>query len=130
MNKLVFLIFGSATMLAGCTSASVPDNAAKLAVSFDFTAANRCKSTSPAIRVSGTPASAANYRVKMVDRDEPSYNHGGGTVPATGGDIEAGALKSFTGPCPPSGKHTYEITVLALDAGGKVVAAGSAARAF
>lgn len=114
--------------LSACTS--VPDDAAPLSVSFAFSAANRCSAVSPAISVGGAPAGTASYKVSMTDLDVPTYNHGGGTVAASGGSISAGALKSFRGPCPPSGQHTYKITVLAIDGGGKVVGAGSASRKF
>ncbi|KAA0680253.1 phospholipid-binding protein [Neorhizobium sp. P12A] len=123
-----FLLLGAFALLSACTS--VPNDAAPLSVSFTFSPSDRCGETSPAISVAGAPAGTASYKVSMSDRDAPGFNHGGGTVAANGGTIPRGALKSFTGPCPPTGKHTYDITVLALDAGGKVLAAGKASQLF
>lgn len=55
----------------------------------------------------------------MVDLDKPDFNHGGGTVQYDGSNvIRAGALKSYTGPCPPSGRHRYSIKVDTIDASG------------
>lgn len=128
MKRLVLLAaITSMAGLAGCQS--VPDDAAKLGVSFHMTEANRCKTVSPAISVSGTPAGAVTYSVHMVDKQVPTFNHGGGTVPVSAG-IPAGALKSFRGPCPPAGSHDYQITVKALDAGGKVIGVGSSTQRF
>ena len=46
-----------------------------------------------------------------------TYRHGGGTVEYTGSNaLPEGVLKNYEGPCPPSGAHTYEITVKALNA--------------
>lgn len=125
MRKISVLL--AVAGLAGCQS--VPDSAAKLGVSFNFTAANRCSPVSPAITVTSAPGGTVKYSVHMTDVQVPAYNHGGGTVAATG-TIPAGALKSFNGPCPPEGRHTYTISVKALDAAGKVLGAGSASRQF
>jgi len=126
MKRILLLAMASA--LAGCQT--VPDNAAKLDVSFNFTSASRCSSVSPAITILGAPAGTAKYSVVMSDKQAPGFNHGGGTVQASGNTIQAGALKSYTGPCPPTGSHDYTISVKALDASGAVVGAGSATRRF
>lgn len=127
-NLLLLGLFGLSAAVAGCTT--VPDDAAKLGVNFHFTETNRCSTVSPAITVTGAPASTVKFSVRMHDHQAPSFNHGGGTVPATGAAIPAGALENFRGPCPPSGKHDYEITVQAIDAGGKIVGVGSADQMF
>jgi len=77
------------------------------------------------------PAGAKYRSFRMVDREVPSYPHGGGTVEFTGsGNIPAGAF-SYTGPCPPSGPHTYEWTVRALSADrGTILGEGAAAKPF
>jgi phosphatidylethanolamine-binding protein (PEBP) family uncharacterized protein len=67
----------------------------------------------------------------MIDRDVPTYPHGGGTVTYGGKDqIPAGAF-SYKGPCPPSGQqHTHEWTVQALGQDGKALAAANGAEKF
>lgn len=124
------LLLAGMGFVAGCTSSSVPDDAASLNVSFQFTEEHRCSAQSPQITVSGAPTETAQYTVRLRDHQAPAFNHGGGTVAASGDVIPAGALRSYTGPCPPSGQHTYEITVNALDAGGKIVGRGSATQRF
>lgn len=63
--------------------------------------------------------------MKLVDRDAPGFDHGGGTVALTSATgIPAGAF-SYKQPCPPSGSHTYEWTATALSkkSGGKLATA-------
>jgi phosphatidylethanolamine-binding protein (PEBP) family uncharacterized protein len=98
----------------------------ELVVDFTFSRADRCSRSSPEIRVSGFPAETARFEIRLKDRNVPSWNHGGGTVANDGsGVIQPGALKSgYNGPCPPSGAHTYEFTVKALDAAGNEIAEG------
>jgi len=91
------------------------------AFSFDFdwsglklcTSGNPNTVGSPRFVLKDVPKGTAFIRFKLVDRDVPDFNHGGGIVPWTGETtIEAGAFK-YKSPCPPSGSHTYEWTAVA-----------------
>lgn len=49
----------------------------------------------------------------MKDKNVSSYRHGGGVVAYNGRkSIKPGAF-SYSSPCPPDGKHTYEWTATA-----------------
>ena len=52
----------------------------------------------------------------MIDKNVPSYNHGGGKINNYDGSlvIEPGAFK-YKSPCPPNGKHTYEWIIKAYE---------------
>jgi len=64
----------------------------------------------PRFELSNVPEGTGYIEFKLVDRDVPGYNHGGGGVEYTGQDvIEPGAFR-YKSPCPPSGSHTYEWT--------------------
>lgn len=91
----------------------------------------RCFSReSPEIKLFNVPEGTTQLRVKMVDKNAPSYPHGGGKVDYNGeASIVKGALKKWKGPCPPSGTHTYEFTVRAR-AGKKKVGKASYAQPF
>jgi phosphatidylethanolamine-binding protein (PEBP) family uncharacterized protein len=69
-----------------------------------------------------------------VDRNLEGFDHGSGYAANDGsGIIARGAVKgSYNGPDPPfpSVKHTYEITVKALDADGRVIGIGRQAKVF
>lgn len=107
----------AALLIAGCTSLPAAENAANLSVDVSWTADSRCSRTSPPIKVGNIPAGTKYLKVRMVDLNLPSYNHGGGEVEYSGnGTISEGALKSFKGPCPPGETHNYEITVQAINA--------------
>lgn len=113
------------TLTTACVTAKVAPNAANLQVDYSWTKANSCSSVSPPIKVSGIPSTTKELKVTLTDFDAPNYNHGGGTVKYEGsGTIPAGALKNYTGPCPPSGTHSYAIKVDAVDAAGVIVGSG------
>ena len=123
----------TALALAGCTEnrpgAATNANLPALAVSYTW-----C-SSSPPTRVGGIPAGTKTLRFKMVDKQVPGYNHGGGDLPHTGGSsasIPCGAITGgYNGPSPPPPQiHDYEWTVTALDASGSALATGSATRKF
>ena len=122
-TKLIVLA-GVASLVSACSD--LPE----MGVSFQFQEKHRCSSLSPAITLSDVPEGTQRYRVKLTDRDVPSFDHGGGTVSANGNVIPEGALSSYTGPCPPSGSHTYQFRVLALDADGKAIAVGTSQQRF
>jgi len=109
----------------------LPTAAQAMSVAFSWAGYRACSARSPAFTVSDVPAAAARLTFHMVDRDVPSYRHGGGTAAYAGkGEIPAGAF-SYKGPCPPAGQHhTYEWTVQALDGSGKVLASATASARF
>ena len=83
---------------------------------------------SPAFTVKDVPEGTAFIRFKLVDRDVPEFNHGGGVVAYDGGDsIPAGQFK-YKQPCPPDGTHRYEWTATAQSKknGGKLGVAKAA----
>ncbi|MEO0328019.1 MAG: YbhB/YbcL family Raf kinase inhibitor-like protein [Pseudomonadota bacterium] len=75
--------------------------------------------SNPQFKLSGVPEGTTKIKFKMVDRNVPSYRHGGGTVKFSGQKtISPGAFK-YKSPCPPSGRHTYEWTATAIGKGNK-----------
>ena len=105
-------------LTSGCLGPKRVDNYQQMNVSFSFDT-NGCalNSPNPEITVTNVPDGTAFFQVSMVDLDVRSFNHGGGIVENAGdGVIKKGSLKSYKGPCPPSGTHTYEFTVKALNA--------------
>ncbi len=63
---------------------------------------------SPEFRLKDVPEGTQFIRFKLVDRNAPQFNHGGGTVAWNGGKtVPAGAFK-YKSPCPPNGAHVYE----------------------
>ena len=108
--------------LGVCPVAVLP--AEPLGVTLSFTSQNKCQGQSPEIRLTEIPPGTVAYKVQMLDEQVPSFRHWNETFPAKGPVIPAGASKSYYGPCPPSGKHTYHVTVTALDATGKSLAQG------
>ncbi len=122
----------TALALAGCTEnrpgAAANANLPALNVSFTW-----CGS-SPATKVGGIPAGTKTLRMKLVDKQVPGFNHGGGDVAHAGGasaSIPCGAVGSYNGPSPPPPQiHDYEWTVTALDASGTALAIGRATRKF
>ena len=85
----------------------------------------------PEFVLKGVPEGTNRLSFKLKDLDVPGYNHGGGTVKVKlsgAGKIPSGAFK-YKSPCPPSGKHTYEWTVIAKN-GGKTLATAKARRKY
>ena len=106
-------------------------DAMAMSLGFSWAGYRACGSKSPAFTVSDVPPDTARLAFRMLDREVPSYPHGGGTVAYMGkDDIPAGAF-SLKGPCPPPGQqHTYEWTVQALDRSGKAIGSAKAAEKF
>lgn len=113
------------------TLGALPSRAIAMSVKLSWAGYRACSSSSPAFTVSDVPPGTARLSFKMVDKNVPTYQHGGGTVTYHGiREIPAGAF-SYKGPCPPSGQqHTYEWTVQALDRGGSAIAATTSAAKF
>lgn len=92
-------------------------------------------SASPDFTVGAIPAGTKTLSFRMIDKQVPSYNHGGGTYTHDGkpsAKVPCGALSGgYNGPSPPPPQvHDYEWTVTALDASGKALAVGRASRKF
>ena len=107
--------------LSACQTAKEAPNLAKLDVDFSWVGTSACSSKSPAFSIENVPAETATLKFLMTDLDKRTFNHGGGTVAYSGGSaVPAGAF-SYTGPCPPSGSHTYQWDVQALNAAGDMI---------
>ena len=111
-------------LLASAGSASAFD------LSFEWGPTKKCfDSKSPPLSLGGVPEQTKKLRFKMVDLNMITYPHGGGSVAYTGKNkLPYGAFR-YKGPCPPS-PHTYQLSVEALDAKGKVLAKAKAKRRF
>ncbi|HSO20761.1 MAG TPA: hypothetical protein VLT88_14960 [Desulfosarcina sp.] len=131
-QMLVLMVMSAFLLVAGCASAPVGPDAVELGVDFEWQTSDRCSSRSPEIRVTNIPPATQTLKIRLKDRDVPTWNHGGGSVAYKGsGVIPAGALKNgYNGPCPPRGTHRYEFTVQALDAAGTIVGSGKRMRPF
>ena len=123
MNRTVFAVavFLSVTGCATVDTSKLP----RMGVDFAFDQQHMCQGVSPEIRLSNVPAGIASYEVKMTDLDVPSFNHWHQTLTAAGPVIREGAGAGYFGPCPPSGTHRYEMTVLARDGQKQAVAYGT-----
>ena len=110
---------------------AVSSDAGAMSLKFSWAGYRACSTRSPAFTLSDVPTETAQLAFRMIDREVPTYPHGGGTVPYHGkGEIPAGAF-SYKGPCPPSGQqHAYEWTVQALDRNGKAIGSATAAEKF
>jgi phosphatidylethanolamine-binding protein (PEBP) family uncharacterized protein len=133
MIKRIIVILLCTYAIYGCNSPKVSENASGLDVNFEWTKASACSNISPEIIVTNIPSETKFLKVEMVDLDLTTYDHGGGEVAHDGSNtISEGALKSYAGPCPPTGvEHSYEITVQALNANKKIILGqGKAVRTF
>ena len=68
---------------------------------------------SPEFKLKDVPEGTKFIKFKMVDKNVPQYNHGGGTVEYSGGKTVAPGEFKYKSPCPPGGSHTYEWTATA-----------------
>ncbi|APG09935.1 hypothetical protein BKD09_16545 [Bradyrhizobium japonicum] len=101
-------------------------NASAFSMSFRW-----CGLSSPVFALSGVPKGTATLQFHMVDLQVPSYNHGGGTVPYKGqSTIACGALNNYSPPSPPSGSHSYQVTVTAFGPGNSNLGSASYTREF
>lgn len=117
--------------LAGCnsTASAPPPGAPTMSVAFRW-----CAGT-PETTVGSIPAGTKTLSFRLIDRQVPSFMHGGGTIEHDGkptAKIACSALTGgYNGPNPPPPQvHDYDWTVTALDASGKALAAGRASRKF
>lgn len=119
-------------MLAGSILLAMGSAAsAEMHMSFEWGPTKKCfDPNSPPIHLSGVPEGTVKLAFMMSDLNAPNFHHGGGTVAYHGqSSLPYGAFK-YKGPCPPSGSHTYVISVDALDAHGKTLAKAKASRHF
>jgi phosphatidylethanolamine-binding protein (PEBP) family uncharacterized protein len=90
-----------------------------------------CGARSPVFSLSDVPNGTTTLQFHMVDLDVPSFNHGGGTVAYRGqSTVACGALMDYTPPSPPSGSHSYQITVMAFGSGNANLGSASFTRKF
>jgi phosphatidylethanolamine-binding protein (PEBP) family uncharacterized protein len=108
--------------------------AAAFSFTFDWAGLKLCTSGSPNTVVnprfvlSDVPPGTAFIRFRLVDRNVPDYDHGGGLVAWTGSGVIAPGAFRYKSPCPPNGRHTYEWTATAQSRknGGKLGVAKAA----
>ena len=85
---------------------------------------------SPPFTLSGVPPGTRQLRFAMKDLDAPDFLHGGGLVAYDGQrSVPRGAF-AYRGPCPPSGQHRYQWTVVAEDAAGHTLATATVTKRF
>jgi phosphatidylethanolamine-binding protein (PEBP) family uncharacterized protein len=102
-----------------------------------FGATMRWCGSSPEFALSGVPKGTATLDFRMVDLDVPGYPHGGAQMAYEGqrsvacSELGSASLGRYQGPSPPAGQvHTYEWTIKALDAGGRVIGQAVTRRKF
>jgi phosphatidylethanolamine-binding protein (PEBP) family uncharacterized protein len=138
MKRIAPLVILAAliVLVAGCAShpdaIKIPGDAATITVDFSWEGIDACTHDSPEIRLSKVPDGTEELRVRLKDVDLPEGNHGGGNLKHDGsGIIPAGALQlGYNGPCPPGVRHTYELSVMAVNAEGVIIGFGKARQPF
>ncbi len=95
-----------------------------MTISYTIKEKSKCGGLSPAIQLANVPPGTDRIKVEMKDLDVPTFNHWNNTFKYEG-DLAEGRGVNYYGPCPPSGKHTYRVTVTALDGSGKALASAS-----
>ena len=122
MKKIIILVF----ILLFSTFVRGSD----FSVDFKWLLKHRCSRISPEFILSGIPEGTTDIAIALNDLDMRSFDHGGGRVrsetPIPSDFIVAsGALKNYTGPCPPNFQgagHDYEFVFTARDSAGKILA--------
>ena len=76
----------------------------------------------PIFTLSNVPAGTVEIYFKIWALDFPSYNHGGGTVPYSGGDVIGPGAFKYKSPCPPGGRHRYRWKATAKNGDGDAIA--------
>jgi len=131
MKKLLL-----AVLISSVSGFSISNNAHAFSLSFTWGNLKLCNSgrpnrvANPNFKLSQVPQGTKKIKFKMVDRNVPRFNHGGGTVKYDGqSSIGPGAFK-YKSPCPPGGRHTYEWTATAIGKGGKKLGTAKASRKY
>jgi phosphatidylethanolamine-binding protein (PEBP) family uncharacterized protein len=105
-------------------------------IGFDWTGLKSCTNgrpntvANPGFALKDVPEGTKFIKFRLVDRDVPDFNHGGGVVAWSGeATVPKGAFK-YKSPCPPNGTHTYEWTATAQTKknGGKLAVAKASRR--
>lgn len=89
--------------------------------------------SNPEFIIDGLPEGTGAITFRLVDKDVPSFNHGGGTVVVTSNGVVAPGAFKYKSPCPPNGSHTYEWTATAKTKkgfGGRKLGVARAARQY
>lgn len=134
LKNLLLLVSVAFSIIFLCACTDEAENAAVMGVEFAWQLIDKGSSDNPQIRLTGVPPGTKRFLVSLVDLNLQGFDHGSGFVDNDGtGIIARGAVKgSYNGPEPPypSVKHTYEITVKALDAKDAVIGIGKNAKQF
>jgi phosphatidylethanolamine-binding protein (PEBP) family uncharacterized protein len=113
---------------------SVATPAASFEIAFTWDGLQPCTSgnpntvANPSFVLTDVPEGTKYIRFKLVDKNVPGFDHGGGVVAYSGqATINPGAFK-YKSPCPPNGAHKYEWTATAQSkkSGGKLATAKAA----
>ena len=134
MKKAAFLFVIVFPMLSFCGCTNDYKNAAQMTVDFEWQQIDKGSQKNPEIHLKGVPEGSKRFLVSLVDLNLKGFDHGSGFVDNDGsGIIARGTVKgSYNGPDPPfpSVKHTYEITVMALDEKDTLIGIGKRAKVF
>ena len=122
------------TLALATTLALTAPMAQAFEIGFDWKGLKSCTNgnpnrvLNPRFTLKDVPAGTKYIRFKLVDRNAPSYNHGGGLVAYTGKSVIAPGAFKYKSPCPPSGRHTYvwTATAQARKNGGRIAVAKAA----
>jgi phosphatidylethanolamine-binding protein (PEBP) family uncharacterized protein len=114
------------------SAAAAVSQAAAFSAGFRWCSKTPHSTVSPAFTLTDVPKGAVSLALSMTDHQASFFDHGGGVVPYKGGVVPCGAIaQGWIGPFPPGGEvHTYEFTIQARDAAGKVLATAHATRKF
>lgn len=119
---------------AGIMALGAPASAlaarARMALSFTWAHTAACSRIPPAFALSGVPPGTKYLDFELVDLNAPGFHHGGGTVVYTGENTIPEGAFAYTGPCPPSGSHTYRWTIRALNASRREIGRAAATGMF
>ena len=134
MRNMCLLVCAALVVIVYCSCADDSEDAAAMGVDFDWQQIDKGSTDNPDILLTGVPPGTQRFLVSLVDLNLKGFDHGSGYVDNDGtGIIGRGTVKgSYNGPDPPypSVKHTYEITVKALDEKGAVIGIGKNAKQF
>ena len=120
--------------------------AEKITLSFDWGNIPRCTNgnpntvSNPIFKISSIPEKAKWAKFRLIDRNVPGYNHGGGWVKLEGNTsidkdgntiIDRGKFM-YKSPCPPNGAHTYswEMYFTEVDYSNDIIAAAKAQKRY
>ena len=133
MSKLARPLTGPALAVTLALLGAAPALAQPMGFSVDFTwqGTGPCfDPKSPAFTLSNVPPGTTMLSFQMQDLNAPSFPHGGGMVPYRGESRVPRGAFAYKGPCPPSGQHSYQWTIKAVDAAGKTLAVAQTMKRF